>query len=142
VAQLTPPAIATTNRYPANVANVDQHHYENSSPSPDLASLNRDEANAAPKPLPPPPPQESRDPILDMEADGHDTPLDSGSDGSQNGDSHGAGESGGTNGKGKEKARQDGWMGSSSLPPADTAITSVSEDGALLTPRSPSCTEY
>ena len=50
------------------------------------------------------------------------------------------GKSGGANGKGKKKARQDGWAGSSSLAPVDTTA-SISESGTHLAPPSPSYTE-
>jgi hypothetical protein len=50
------------------------------------------------------------------------------------------GKSGGANGKGKKKARQDGWAGSSSLAPVDTTA-SVSKSGTHLAPPSPSYTE-
>ena len=54
---------------------------------------------------------------------------------------HRPGKSGGANGKGKRKARQDGWAESSSLAPVDTTATSVSKSGTPSAPLSSSCAE-
>ena len=90
------PAIGTADRYPVNMANVDQrqHYDDNSDALAALTFLERDEANAVRRP--PPPPQETRHPTSDTEPDPYDappvyvTPSDGGGDVLQENGSFGA----------------------------------------------------
>ena len=72
----TSSAIGTADRYPVNMANVDQrqHYDDNSDVLAALTFLERNESNAAPTPPSPPPQQENRGPTSDTEADPYDTP--------------------------------------------------------------------
>ena len=172
----TSPAIGSADRYPANVANVDQRqpYDETSDALAALTFLERDEANTAPK-APPPRPRGAGGPISDTE-DAYDspsvhvTPSDSRDDVSQDGSSyegkyrssfapskqaterlaksqaqqaahqaavHRPGKSGGTNGKGKKKVRQDGWAESSDEEEEeeDDDDEDVDSDGDPVAPR-------
>lgn len=152
--QQIPQAINNSDRYPANMANVDQHqnYDDNSDALAALTFLERDEANAVPKPPKPPRFQEKTSPPSEPATLAYDTPpvhvipSDGGDDVSRDSGSyegkyrssfapskqatqrlaktqaqqaahqaavHRPGKSGGANGKGKRRARQDGWAESS-----------------------------